>query len=72
MEFAIGLQFTQGGHDSIWVIVDRLTKSTYFLAVKTMYEAIHFSRFFIGEVVRLHGIPYSIITDRDPKFNSRF
>ena len=72
MDFAVGLPRTQGGYDSIWVIVDRLTKSAHFLAVKTTYKASHLARLFIAEIVRLHGIPSSIVSDRDPKFTSRF
>lgn len=47
MDFAVGLPRTQGGYDSIWVIVDRLSKSAYFLAVKTTYKASHLARLFI-------------------------
>ena len=72
MDFAVGLPSTQGGYDSIWVIVDRLTKSAHFLAVKTTYKASHLARLFIAEIVRLHGVPSSIVSDRDPKFTSRF
>ena len=72
MDFAVGLPRTQGGYDSIWVIVDRLTKSAHFLAVKTTYKANHLAMLFIAEIVRLHGVPSSIVSDRDPKFTSRF
>ena len=72
MDFAVGLPRTQGGYDSIWVIVDRLTKSAHFLAVKTTFKASQLARLFIAEIVRLHGVPSSIVSDRDPKFTSRF
>ncbi|XP_058759538.1 uncharacterized protein LOC131632826 [Vicia villosa] len=59
-----------GGHDSIWVIVDRLTKSAHFLPVKTTHKVSHLARLFVVEIVRLHGVPSSIVSDRDPKFTS--
>src|SRR3954463_15428061 len=72
MDFVVGLPRALGGHDSIWVIVDRLTKSAHFLPVKTTHKVIHLARLFIAEFVRLHGVPSSIVSDRDPKFTSRF
>lgn len=54
------------------MIVDRLTKSTHFLAMKITYKAIHLTRLLILEIVQLHDITYSIISDRDLKFTSRF
>lgn len=60
------------GHDSIWVIVDRLTKSGHFLPVKITYKVIHLAIIFIREMVRMHGVPINIILDRDLKFISRF
>lgn len=72
MDFAVGLPRAYGWYDSIWVIVDQLTKSTHFLAVKTTYKSIYLARLFIAKIVRLHGIPSSVVSDRDPKFNSRF
>ena len=58
--------------DSIWVIVDRLTKSAHFLHVKTFYNADKLANLYVNKIVRLHGVPVSIIFDRDPKFTSRF
>ncbi|XP_058726825.1 uncharacterized protein LOC131598218 [Vicia villosa] len=72
MDFIVGLPRARGGYDSIWVIVDRLTKSAHFLPVKTTHKVIHLARLFIAEIVRLHGVPSSIVSDRDPKFTSRF
>lgn len=54
------------------MIVDRLTKSAHFLTVKTTYKACHLAWMFISEILRLHGVPTSIVSDRDPKFTSRF
>jgi hypothetical protein len=71
MDFVVGLPRTQAGYDSIWVVVDRLTKSAHFLPVKTTYTSAKLAEEFISEIVRLHGVPVSIISDRDPKFTSR-
>lgn len=54
------------------MIVDRLTKSAHFLAVKTTYKVIHLTGFFIIEIMQLHGVPSSIVSDGDPKSTSRF
>jgi len=72
MDFVTGLPRTQKRHDAIWVIVDRLTKSAYFLAIRTTFNAEQLADLYIQEVVRLHGIPLSIVSDRDTKFASRF
>ena len=63
---------TTGGYDSIWVVVDRLTKSAHFLPVKTGYSAGDYARLFLREIVRLHGVPVVIISDRGPQFTSQF
>ena len=72
MDFVVGLPRTPAGHDSIWVIVDRLTKSAHFFPVKTTYSMEKYAKVYIAEIVRLHGAPMSIISDRDPKFISHF
>ena len=72
MDFVVGLQRTKEGHDSIWVIVGRLIKSAHFLPVKSTYSMDQYARLYIQEIVRLHGVPISIISDRDPKFTSIF
>jgi hypothetical protein len=72
MDFVSGLPRTTGGHDSIWVIVDRLTKSAHFLPVRTTYSLNRLARLYLQEIVRLHGVPVSIVSDRDPRFVSRF
>ena len=72
MDFVLGLRKTQKGYNSIWVIVDRLTKSTHFLAVKSTYNMDQYAQQYIKEIVRLHGVPVSIVSDRDPKFTSTF
>ena len=72
MDFVSGLPRTSRGMDRIWVIVDRLTKSAHFLPVRSTYTAEHLARVYIQEVVRLHGIPVSIISDRGSQFTSSF
>ena len=72
MDFVVGLPLTRRKHDSIWVVVDRLIKSAHFLLVRTDYSLNKLAKLYIKEIVRLHGIPISIISDRDPRFTSRF
>ena len=72
MDFVTGLPVVRGGFDSIWVIVDRLTKSAHFLPVKTTYTSEKLAEIYRDEIIRLHGAPVSIVSDRDPKFVSRF
>nr|GEX05136.1 putative reverse transcriptase domain-containing protein [Tanacetum cinerariifolium] len=67
-----GLPRTLSGYDSIWVIVDRLTKSAHFLPVKTTDSIEKLTQLYLKEVVCRHGVPISIISDRDSKFTSRF
>ena len=72
MDFVVGLPLTRRKHDSVWVVVDRLTKSAHFLPIRTDYSLDKLAELYIEEIVRLHGILVSIISDRDPKFTSRF
>ena len=72
MDFIIGLPRTRRQHDAIWVIVDRLTKSTHFLAVSNDDPLDKLAKLYVEEIVRLHGVPISIVSDRDPIFTSRF
>ncbi|KAH0739920.1 hypothetical protein KY290_038625 [Solanum tuberosum] len=72
MDFITGLPRFRGQHDSIWVIVDRTTKSAHFLSVKTTLSAEDYAKLYIQEVVRLHGVPVSIISDRGAQFTARF
>ncbi|GAU50199.1 hypothetical protein TSUD_408870 [Trifolium subterraneum] len=72
MDFVTGLPRNQKGEDSIWVIIDRLTKSTHFIAVKSTYKASRYAEIFLEEIVKLHGVPLSIVSDRDPTFTSHF
>ena len=70
--FVTGLPRTKRGHDAIWVIVDRLTKSALFIATNNTYSLERYARLYVDEIVRLHGAPVSIVSDRDPRFTSRF
>ncbi|CAH1452087.1 unnamed protein product [Lactuca virosa] len=72
MDFITKLPKTTGGLDTIWVIVDRLTKSAHFLPIKETDKMEKLTRTYIREIVRLHGVPISIISDRDSRFTSRF
>ena len=72
MDFVVGLPLTGRKHDSVWVIVDRLTKSAHFLLVRTDYSFDKLAELYIKKIVWLQGIPISIISDRDPRFISRF
>ena len=72
MDFIVSLPRTQRRHDAIWVVVNRLTKSAYFLAIKMVFNAEQLADLYLKEIVRLHGIPLSIVSDRDTKFVSKF
>ncbi|KZV42601.1 hypothetical protein F511_19861 [Dorcoceras hygrometricum] len=72
MDFVVGLPRIVHGFNAIWFIIDRLTKSAHFLLVKTTYDLNKYAELYVKEIVRLHGIPSSIVSDRDPRFTSRF
>ena len=72
MYFATHFPRTPQGHDVVWAIVDRLTKSVHFLAVRMTFTLERFCRFYIREIVRLNGVPVSIVSDRDLRFTVHF
>jgi hypothetical protein len=72
MDFVIGLPRTQKGNDSIWFIIDRLTKVSHFIPVKTTFGGATLARLYLKEIVRLHGIPRRIVSDRGTQFTSKF
>lgn len=72
MDFVLGLPKAQKGYDLICVIVDRLMKSTHILPVKKRFSIDQYAELYIAKIVRLHGVPLSIVSDRDPKFTSTF
>ena len=72
MDFVVGLPHTTKGYDSIWVMVDRLTKSAHFLLVDTRYSAKKYAKLYFDRVVTLHGVPLTIVFDRGSVFVSCF
>ena len=72
MDFIAGLPRTTNGYNSIWVIVDRLTKSAHFIPVKTSYTAEKYAEIYFDRIVILHRVPLTIISNRGSVFMSRF
>jgi hypothetical protein len=72
MDFIVGLPKTAKGFDSIWVIIDRLTKIAHFLPVKKKYTMVAYAELYIARIVNLHGVPKTIVSDRRPQFVSKF
>nr|GEW44683.1 reverse transcriptase domain-containing protein [Tanacetum cinerariifolium] len=70
MDFVTKLPRTSSGHDTIWVIMDRLTKSAHFLPMREDYKMDRLARIYLNEIVARHGMPISIISDRDSRFTS--
>jgi len=66
MDFITGLSRTQQGHDSIWVIVDRLTKLAHFIPVTMAYQAGKYAELYVSQIVRLLGVPKTIISYQGP------
>jgi len=71
MDFVLGLPKCEG-FDAIWVVVDQLSKMRHFIRSHTMIDALAVAEPFLPEVVRLHGLPLTIISDRGPQFESTF
>ena len=72
MDFMVGLPRTQAWFDRVWVIVDRLTKTSHFLPFKTKWSVSRLTELFISKIVRLHGVSVFIMSDKDPRFTSHF
>ncbi|GJZ78115.1 putative reverse transcriptase domain-containing protein [Tanacetum coccineum] len=72
MDFVTKLPRTSSGHDTIWAIVDRLNKSTHFLPMREDYKMDRLSRLYLNKIFARHGVPISIISDRDSRFTSRW
>jgi IS30 family transposase len=71
MDFIVGLSRTQKGNNSIWVIVDRLTKVAHFLAVKANYSVSRLAELYVDNILKLHGASKSIVSDRGPQFTAQ-
>jgi hypothetical protein len=72
MDFIIGLPLTSRKFNSIWVIIDRLTKSAHFILVHTFYRAEKYAELYVSRILCLHGMSKTIIFDRGPQFIARF
>jgi hypothetical protein len=72
MDFIVGLPRTPAGYDSIWVIVDRLTKVAHFISVRTNYIEAKLAELYMTRIVCLHGVPKKIVSDRGSQFTSWF
>jgi hypothetical protein len=72
MDFIVGLPRTQRGFDSIWVIVDRLTKVAHFIPVRTTYSSAKLVELYLERIVSLHGVPKKIVSDRGTQFTSYY
>jgi hypothetical protein len=72
MDFVVGLSKTQSSYDSIWVIIDHLSKVAHFILVKTTYKGSKLVELYIARIVCLHGVPKKIVSDRGTQFTSKF
>ena len=72
MDFVSDFPLTQQKHDFVWVIVDKLTKSAHFIPVRMDYSMDRLAELYVEEIIRLHGVSLSIVSNRDSRFTSRF
>jgi len=72
MDFIVGLPYTSQHHDSIWVIVDRLTKTAHFIPVNTEYRSRKYAEIYIDRIICLHSVPKTIISNRGTQFVAQF
>jgi transposase InsO family protein len=72
MDFIVGLPRTQSDYDSIWVIMDRLTKVAHFIPVNMTYSRLQLAELYMSRIICLHGVPKKIVSDRGTQFTSKF
>ncbi|MCO5564276.1 hypothetical protein L7F22_017935 [Adiantum nelumboides] len=72
MDFIFYLPRTQSGHDGIWTVIDRFSKQAHFISMKKTVKPDHLARLFVAQIFRFHGMPETIVFDRDPRFTSLF
>ena len=72
MDFITGFLMTWNQHDSIMVVVDKLTKAVHFIPVKSIDKTNDIAKIFMRDIFKLHGLPKEIVSDRDVKFTSKF
>ena len=72
MDFVTSLPRSPRGHEAIWVIVDRMTKTAHFIPVQMNYSLDQLAQIYIDEIVTLYGVLTSIVSDQDPRFTSKF
>ena len=72
IDFIVRLPPTHKNFDSIWVIVDHLTKSAHFILARTNYRSHEYAELYISHIVRLHGVPRTIVSDIGPQFTTHF
>jgi hypothetical protein len=72
MDFIVGLALTASMFDSIWVIIDRLTKSSHFMPINTKYQVEKYAEIYITQVLCLYGVPMTIVANRGSQFVAHF
>jgi hypothetical protein len=72
MDFIVSLSRTQSGYDSIWLIIDQLTKVAHFIPIKTTYSGSQLAELYMSRIVCLHGVPKKIVSDRGTQVTLKF